>query len=127
MIALYKFRFYELDQPIEVGADRNFDFFVDPHYAAAMNAPIQNDMTLVFANTLLGPAIHTANYRCKILSITHLQLGEVQSIDTHGLDYTVKLADGRAFVVNAEEHPGKIEQSPVEVSDWAFLINIEPA
>ena len=57
MIALYKFRFYELDQPLKVGVEDEFTFFVDPHYQAALSTPICPDTLLVFANTLSVPRL----------------------------------------------------------------------
>jgi hypothetical protein len=124
MIALYKFRFYELDQPLEVGAEQEFVFFVDPHYAAIPSAPIQADTVLVFANTLAGPSI--VSHPCRITSIEHPQLGSIHSAATSGLDYIVTLQNGHTLVVNAEEYPGRIENGTVQVADWAFIVNVEP-
>jgi hypothetical protein len=123
MIALYKFRFHELDQSIDVGEEGEFTFFVDPHYRAAPTAPIRKDMILVFANTF-GPE-GLVSHSCRIVAIDHPQLGSVRSISTRGLEYTVTLTNGTAFRVEAEERPGSIQEGPV-VADWTFLVNIEP-
>lgn len=122
MIALYKFRFYELDQAISVGAEEEFWFFVDPHFDAAPSSPISRDMILVFANTvgLRG----TVSHRCKIRSITHPSLGKVTRIVTTGFDYTITLEDGRVFVVDAEERAGTLVEGDAVVDDWAFIVDL---
>jgi len=123
MIAFYKFRFYELDQSIEVGEEAEFEFFVDPHYRAAPTAPIHKDMILVFANTVGSEGF--VSHLCRIVAINHAELGLVRSISTKGLEYTVTLANGTALKVEAEERPGSIYQGPA-VADWTFLVDIEP-
>ena len=123
MLAVYKFRFYELDQPLEVGEEKEFAFFVDPHFAASPGSPISRDMILVFANTLGEKMV--VRHRCRIMSISHPALGKVRSIATRGLSYTVTLDDGRRVVVDAEENPGVVEDGP-RADDWLFLVEIEP-
>ena len=123
MLAVYKFRFYELDQPLEVGDEKEFAFFVDPHFAASPLSPISRDMILAFANTLGEKMV--VRHRCRIVSISHPTLGKVQSIATRGLSYTVILDDGRRVVVDAEENPGIVEDGP-RAGDWLFLVEIEP-
>jgi hypothetical protein len=126
MIAFYKFRFYELDQALQVGDEREFDFFVDPHFAADLSAPIYPGTLLVFANTLLGPGTPTVSHRCRIVSIRHPALGNVRSISTKGFTYTLTLDDSSTVFVNAEEQPGMIEGSDRQIDDWAFVIELQP-
>ncbi len=125
MLALYKLRFYELDQAISVGDTDTFVFFVDPHFSRAPASPPCRDMVLVFANTgqSLGP---TVDIRCTILSIVHPQLGSVLSIDTKGLDYRITLLTGEVVVVDAEEQAGIIHDAPSRVTDWAFMVDVQP-
>jgi hypothetical protein len=127
LLALYKLRFYALDQPIAVGDDTEFTFFVDPHYSAAPESPISRDMILVFANTLESEGIHTIVRRCAIRSIVHSQLGAVRSITPDGFDYRVELESGEILVVNAEEKPGHLDGTDLAVSDWAFVVDLEPS
>jgi hypothetical protein len=123
MIALYKFRFYELDQPLEVGDEREFVFFVDPHFSEDLSAPIYPGTVLVFANTLIGS---TVSHRCRIVSIWHFSLGSIRGISTKGLDYTLTLEDKTTLLVNAEEEPGHIAGSDRQIDDWAFVVELEP-
>jgi hypothetical protein len=127
VLAFYKFRFYALDQPIAVGAEDTFAFFIDPHYGAAPGSAIYRDTVLVFANTLLRlDAADTVSHRCRILSIEHPQLGAVRSIDIVGFDNVVTLSSGLEVVVNAEEHPGRVENRAGQIEDWVFHVNVEP-
>ena len=126
MIALYKFRFYELDQSLQVGDEREFDFFVDPHFSADLSAPIYPGTVLVFANTLIGAGTPTVSHRCRIISIRHPSLGSIRCISTRGLTYTLTLEDNSTLLVNAEEQPGTIEGSDRQIDDWAFVVELEP-
>jgi hypothetical protein len=124
MIALYKFRFYELDQTIQVGAEGEFLFFADPHYLATPCSPILPDTILVFANTLPGPPV--VAHRCRINAIRHLTLGSVRAISTDGLEYSLILEDGATIAVDAEEHPGRTSTPFGTIADWVFLVDVEP-
>ena len=123
MIALYKFRFYELDQPIGVGDEREFDFFVDPHFSAAPDAPLCDGMILVFANTT--GTTPTIRRRCRIRSITHPVLGAVKAIATDGFDYRITLEAGRVLTVDAEERAGILADADIAISDWAFIVDVD--
>jgi hypothetical protein len=117
---------YELDQPLEVGAEGEFIFWrVVPDY-------LGNSKDLVFYNTLW----HERNGvfgTGKISEIRHPQLGNIRKIDTRGLGYTITLLDGTEFLVNAEEEPGKMfEGEPGDwtesrrvISDWQCEVTFE--
>jgi hypothetical protein len=123
--AFYKLRFYELDQAIAVGDDREFCFFVDPHFAAAPGSPVCPGMVLVFANTVGHEG--QVRHRCAIRSITHPVLGDVRSIDTDGLEYRVNLASGEVVVIDAEEDVGTIAEGGRADLDWSFLVEVDVA
>lgn len=125
VIALYKFRSYKLDQPPNVGGEKEFTFLADPHHDSAPSAQLCSDTVLVFANTL-SSAAPTVKHRCRIMSITHPELGSIRSISTEALDYTLILDDGHTVVVNAEENPGHIQDSARQIDDWAFFVNLRP-
>lgn len=50
MIPLYKVRFHEPDQPIGVGDEREFGFFVDPRFSATPESPLCDGMIRQTAN-----------------------------------------------------------------------------
>lgn len=122
MKAIYKLRFYELDQPIAVGASDDFAFFVDPHTKNAPPTTLLPGLIWTFHNTLGNDFVELY---CKILRIWHPDLGELTAIDTHGLSYTIRRTDGSTIVVNAEEDPGRIESDNQVIDDWLFLVDIE--
>ncbi len=62
--------------------------------------------------------------KAKILSINHLELGDIKGIITIGLDYSIYLSDGSIIIVNAEESPGDIENSKHVVREWEFDVQI---
>ena len=62
--------------------------------------------------------------RAEILSINHEQLGKIKGIITIGLDYTIYLWNGRVLYINAEEHPGKIENEVIDIEEWKFDVEI---
>lgn len=91
---------YELDQAIAVGTTAEFAFF--PPLTQA-----KIDMRLLFYNTLWVPenaVVATGSVVC----ITHPKLGQLQRVETRGLDYTFVLPSGTELVVNAEEEPGRL-------------------
>ena len=92
---------YELDQPLEVGLAGEFAFWrVVPDH-------LRGPERLVLYNTLWEPE-DAAIAHGVVVAIHHPDLGEIRKVDTHGLDYTIILADGIEFLVNAEEEPGKL-------------------
>jgi len=68
-----------------------------------------------------------AKHRCLIRSITHPELGAIQSIDTNGLDYRISLALGDVVVLDAEEDAGTIAGGGRADLDWSFLVEIDAA
>lgn len=98
-------KWYELDQCIVVGD-------VDLFY-------LNDEKSL--ADNLNRDAYEV---RAEILSINHKQLGKIKGIITIGLDYTIYLWDGSVLYVNAEEHPGKIENEAIEINEWEFDVEI---
>ena len=99
-------KWYELDQCIVAG---DTDLFY-----------LNNDNS--FADDFNRDAYEV---RAEILSINHEQLGKIKGIITIGLDYTIYLWDGRVLYVNAEEHPGKIENEPIDIEEWKFDVEIK--
>ena len=123
MIAYYKMRFFELDQSLKVGRTAEYIFFLDPHFDRAASLDVCKSMNLVFYNTLGGhPEVKAL---CEIRNIWHPALGQVDEIDTNGLDYRVTLADGAVIELNAEEEPGKCIDPKLQVQDWSFLVMLE--
>ena len=87
---------------------------------------------LVLYNTLCQPE-DTVVASGTITSIRHSELGQVQKVDTRGLDYTITLTDGTKLLVNAEEEPGRLYErgeggwvvSRRVVSNWRFVVEFE--
>jgi hypothetical protein len=92
---------YELDQAIEVGHNYEFAFW------RVIPEDLRGPETLVLYNTLWRPedAVVASG---TIANINHRELGQIQKIDTRGLDYTFVLVDGTELLVNAEEQPGRL-------------------
>ncbi len=116
---------YELDQGLEVGLLDTFAFWrTTPE---RFNAP----NSLVFFNTL-GREHDIVKAFCRIKTIYHAELGDVQKIDTCGLDYTITLTSGTQFKVNAEEKPGQLVEKSGEtwinssrITEWQFVVEME--
>lgn len=100
-------QWYELDQSIVVG---DVDFFY-----------LSKD-GLHFANDLAGDC--DCEVKAKILKITHPELGDIKGIIAIGLSYSIYLSDGAVMTVNAEEHPGSIENCKSVVTVWDFDVQI---
>ena len=107
MIVRWKPQWYELDQSIVVGD-------VDLFY-------LSKDM-LYFANDFADD--NDCEVKAKILSINHLELGDIKGIITIGLDYSIYLSDGNILIVNAEESPGDIENSRYFIREWDFDVQV---
>lgn len=60
----------------------------------------------------------------EILFINHRLLGSIKGIMTTGLDYSFYLSDESVLQVNAEESPGVLENSTLNVSDWCVEVDI---
>jgi len=102
---------YELDQPVKVGETQKFLLWKGENK---------------FYNTLL----HDGDYeelKGTIISISHPILGDLNEIDTEGLDYTFILSNGEKIIVNAEEEPGKtFDRKDMSVNDWKFTVIVDP-
>jgi hypothetical protein len=110
---------YEMDIPIEVGQIDYFEFYLNaPEYVDAAGLP-------VFFNGDWRDTNLFQTFKKKIISICHTELGNVQKIDTNGLDYTLTLADGTQIKVEAEESPGFISDDRKPIEDWRFWVNME--
>jgi len=107
---------YELDQPIEVGLDTEFEFFIEPPES------LRHDGLAVFAN---GPdRDSTRTLPRRILKISNAELGDILKVSTDGLVYSITLADGSVLEVEAEENPGKIENSTRVINDWRMVVEM---
>jgi hypothetical protein len=60
-----------------------------------------------------------------IKKISHHTLGDIQGFITLGLDYTMILANGDVFTINAEENPGVINDATLFIDDWTFEVEME--
>lgn len=107
MIVKWEPEWYALDQSIVVG---DIDFF----YLTKDNQS--------FCSDLLGE--NDCEVKAEIVSIKHLELGNIKGIVVVGLDYFVYLCDGQEIVVNAEEYPGEIVNSERVVKDWSCEVQI---
>ena len=120
--AVYKFRFYELDQPIKIGEASEFSFFIDPHTAAAPPNRLYEGLLWIFHNTLGQDFV---SLKCSIQRIWHPELGLVREIDTKGFTYRIVLVDGTVVTVEAEESPGLVLDGGQSVTDWLFLVDVK--
>lgn len=108
MVVRWVPQWYELDQTIVAG---DIDWF----YLSKDN--------LYFASALSGN--DDCEVKAKIVKITHPQLGDIRGIITIGLDYSIYLSDGNIIVVNAEETPGRFENSEYIVNEWDFEVQVD--
>lgn len=117
---------YELDPVLEVGLSGEFAFF------RVVPDSLRGPEALILYNDLWHPrdfAVATGT----ISAIRHPELGEIRSVDTRGLDYTITLMDGTEILVNAEEDPGKMfegrlgdwVESKRVVTQWRFAVEFE--
>ena len=106
--AEYDLDWYELAQTITVGEMQEIHFFKDVE-------------PLTFYCGLWYPKKAICrNY--KIEQIIHPVLGNIQSINTRGLDYTITLITGEQLTVNAEEEPGKVYNYHIQPESWVFNV-----
>lgn len=107
----YEFYWYELDQPIEIGQKDVFYLFKNtqpPKFYAGL-----------FDKTKAESAVGT------VRNIIHPELGEITSIDTRGLDYTITLKSGVSFKVEAEQEPGVVYGYNIQPKEWTFIVEFE--
>lgn len=115
--ALWIPAWYELDPSIVVGVTEEFVF----HQTAA------NEALKFYCGAKEDAAVKAKG---TIATIRHSVLGDIESVDTQGLDYTIVLKDGRRLLVNAEEVPGLLyewvddswQPSDMLVADWTLQI-----
>jgi hypothetical protein len=112
---------YELGPMLEVRMTADFAFWRTP------SVHILGPQPLVLYNSLWHPEQALVAWGT-VTAIRHADLGDIQSVNTRGLDYTITLADGRQLVVNAEEEPGRVcgwvhGESPLpHIVDWRFVV-----
>ena len=111
VIATYKFSWYELDQMLEVGKE-------DSYYFKASQEDLE------FLNGLLDDDTYK-KIKCKILKISHPELGLINKIETRGLDYKISLDGGKTILVEAEEDPGNVYDFEIKPKQWTFDVSLE--
>ncbi len=119
--ALWTPGWYELDQTLVVGERQKFWFFQTP--PEECNS-LGEDVDLVFYNQLDSTTNCTVRY-ARIVEMHHPQLGQLLRVDTDGLDYIFFPVEGEEIVVNAEEEPGTVYESKVEVDDWSVFVTLD--
>jgi hypothetical protein len=114
---------YELDPPLEVGQTGEFAFWhVVPDH-------LRGPEPMVIYNTLWRPE-DAVVARGTITALRHPELGEIQKVDTRGLDYTITMSDGTQLLINAEEEPGQAYErvggewvrSSRVITTWRFVL-----
>lgn len=115
--ALWIPAWYELDPSIVVGVTEEFVF----HKTAA------NEALKFYSGAKENDAVKATG---TISAIKHNVLGDIESVDAQGLDYTLVLQDGRRLLVNAEEKPGLVyewvddswQPSDMVITDWTLTV-----
>ena len=115
--ALWIPAWYELDPSIVVGVAEEFVF----HQTAA------NEALKFYSGAKENDAVKATG---TISAIKHNVLGDIESVDAQGLDYTLVLQDGRRLLVNAEENPGLVyewvddswQPSDMVITDWTLTV-----
>lgn len=115
--ALWLPAWYELDQAITVGSRDQFWFFKNP----PEDCLDTDENEFVFFNQLLSDD-NCEVRMATILRIEHPALGQLQRIETDGLDYIFVRADESEIQVNAEEEPGVTNEPGISFTDWAVRV-----
>ncbi|QYJ79070.1 hypothetical protein [Shewanella acanthi] len=113
MNALWIPAWYERDPSIFVGVTEEFVFHKPASHEALRFYSGAEDTAAVKATGAIS-------------SIHHKVLGDIESVDAQGLDYTLVLKDGRRLLVNADDDPGLIyewvdeswQRSEMVIQDW---------
>ncbi|MCH1931122.1 hypothetical protein L9G16_13105 [Shewanella sp. A25] len=113
MNALWIPAWYERDPSIFVGVTEEFVF----------HQPASNEALRFYSGAEDAVAVKATG---AISSIHHKVLGDIESVDAQGLDYTLVLKDGRRLLVNADDDPGLIyewvddswQRSEMVIQDW---------
>jgi len=80
---------------------------------------------LQFFNRTISDEKHPLFRFARVLEIIHPQLGPLERVDTSGLDYVFKPAEGEEIYVNAEEEPGVAYDFDQPVGDWSLLVTLD--
>lgn len=117
--ALWIPAWHAMDQQITSGETFEFWFY------AQFPQDIKRDESVdfLFYNVRSKPGEFEVR-RCTIDFIEHPMLGLIDEILTDGLDYGFSLSDGREFIVNAEENPGRVENHDIKVDDWSVTVRM---
>ena len=118
--ALWTPGWYELDQTLVLGERQKYWFYQTPPEACL---GLAEDLDLVFYNQLDSTQNCIVRY-AKIVEMTNPDLGYLLRVDTDGLDYIFFPSDGEEVVVNAEEEPGSIYDSGLEIRDWSVMVKL---
>ena len=113
--AVWEPGWHRLDQSIEV--DQRDRFWFD-----AIQGSKSMDQKLAFFNRASSVETISEVRTARIVTIVHSTFGPLKKIDTAGMDYVFTAADGRQFIVNAEEEPGMIYDEELHVDDWKFEV-----
>ena len=119
MTALWIPGWHGLDQSMTVGESADYSFYL---YVPKAIAP-EIEVDLVFFNTVFDADMRQVR-RCTVDRIEHSEVGQIKEILTDGLDYQVNLPDGRTFMVNAEEEPGRIYDPRLSVKNWTLVVQL---
>ena len=82
------------------------------------------DQKLAFFNKASSVETTSEVRKALIVAINHSTLGLLRKIDTAGMDYVFTAADGKQFIVNAEEDPGMIYDEEIGVADWKIEVTL---
>ena len=123
MKAVWTPSWYELDQSIAVGAQDKFWFFQD-NPSLELTGDSVEQVDLVFFNQL-DSACNSEVRFAHVEEIHHEVLGALQRVDTDGLDYVFKLANGDEVMVNAEEEPGQTYDDDLQIENWSVIVMLK--
>ncbi len=113
-LAIWRPAWHEMDQSLFVGEHRRL-WFDRSHRPAADVA--DRGVRFVFYNQLMSHQDSEVRY-ATIVDLKHDQLGALSRVDADGLDYVFQTNDGREVIVNAEEEPGALYDSDLQVPEW---------
>lgn len=124
MLAAYFFRFYAMDQSIQIGEKGTFSFFRDPYWPRDLEiSEIPQYATLVF-NNVIDPRIQSIDIECTISKITHPDFGIVKKIEINAGQYRIETEKGE-ILIDPEEQIGATNRPELKVSGWLFFVQID--
>ena len=119
--ALWKPRWFKLDQSIQTGQSGQFAFYDQPTGEADIDGQC---FEFTFFSRLESET-HRCEFRfARILEINHPTFGSIERVDTHGLDYIFYPTTGSEKIVNAEEEPGVIYDFDMQVESWSLTVTL---